>query len=473
MRRIKKAKIIATLGPSASDLKTIKKLFFSGADIFRLNFSHDVASKHIKRFKEIRALEKKVGRPIGILMDLQGPKLRVGKFENGPIFLKNGRKFVFDLDPTPGNKYRGFLPHKEIFKKIKKGNKILVDDGKLTLIVTKINSNYIETKVKFSGFISSNKGFNIPNLKSASVSLTKKDKEDLKLALKLGVDWIALSFVQTEKDILNFKKIIKGKASVLTKLEKPSALKNLNKIIKVSDAIMIARGDLGIEAPLESLPSQQKRIINACRQAGKPVVVATQMLDSMVNYPTPTRAEASDVATAIYDGTDAVMLSAETAIGLHANESVIMMNKIIEKVESDPLYFNINEVRHVKAESTAEDAITESAKYVARIVSAKAVVTYTTTGSTALRAARERPDVPILSISPNLNTARRLALVWGVHCIHTTDAKNFKDMVLKAGKLSKKEKFAKKGDRVVITAGVPFGQSGATNVLRIASVDRY
>tara|TARA_B100000949_G_scaffold211525_1_gene205129 strand:- start:281 stop:1210 length:930 start_codon:yes stop_codon:yes gene_type:complete len=302
---------------------------------------------------------------------------------------------------------------------------------------------------------------------------TNKDKEDLKLALKLGVDWIALSFVETAKDVLNFKKIIKGRASVVTKIEKPSALKNLDEIVKVSDAIMIARGDLGIEAPLESLPSEQKRIINACRQAGKPVVVATQMLDSMVNYPTPTRAEASDVATAIYDGTDAVMLSAETAIGSYTNESVKMMNKIIEKVESDPLYFKINEVRHVKAESTSEDAISESAKYVARIVSAKAVITYTTSGSTALRAARERPDVPILGISPNLDTARRLALVWGVHCIHTTDARSFKDMVLKAGKLSKIEKFAKKGDRVVITAGVPFGQSGATNVLRIASVDRY
>ncbi len=473
MRRIRKAKIIATLGPSASDLKTIKKLFYSGADVFRLNFSHDVASTHIKRFKEIRNLEKKVGRPIGILMDLQGPKLRVGRFENGPIFLKNGKKFIFDLDPTPGDEYRGFLPHKEIFKKIKKGNKILVDDGKLTLVVTKKNSHYIETRVKFSGFISSNKGFNIPNLKSASSSLTKKDKEDLKLALKLGVDWIALSFVQTAKDVLNFKKIIKNKASLLTKLEKPSALKNLDEIIKVSDAIMIARGDLGIEAPLESLPSQQKRIITACRQAGKPVVVATQMLDSMVSYPTPTRAEASDVATAIYDGTDAVMLSAETAIGKYANESVKMMNKIIEKVESDPLYLNINEASHVKAESTAEDAITESAKYVARIMSAKAVVTYTTSGSTALRAARERPDVPILSISPNLNTARSLALVWGVHCIHTKDARSFKDMVLKAGRLAKKEKFASRGDRVVITAGVPFGQVGATNVLRIASVDRY
>ena len=473
MRRIRKAKIIATLGPSTSDLKTIKKLFVAGADTFRLNFSHDMPSTHIKRFKEIRTLEKKVGRPIGILMDLQGPKLRVGKFENGPIFLKSGKNFVFDLDPAPGNKRRGFLPHKEIFKKIKKGNKILVDDGKLTLIVTKINSNYIKTKVKFSGFISSNKGFNIPNLKFNSASLTKKDKDDLKLALKLGVDWIALSFVQTEKDVLNFKKIIKGRASILSKLEKPSAIKNLNKIIEVSDAIMIARGDLGIEVPLETLPSQQKKIINACRQAGKPVVVATQMLDSMVNYPTPTRAEASDVATAIYDGTDAVMLSAETAIGSYPIESVKMMNKIIEEVETDPLYLNINEASHVKAESTAEDAITESAKYVARIMSAKAVVTYTTSGSTALRAARERPDVPILSISPNLNTARRLALVWGVHCIHTKDARNFKDMVLKAGRFAKKEKFAKKGDRVVITAGVPFGQSGATNVLRIASVDRY
>ena len=473
MRRIRKAKIIATLGPSSSDLKTIKKLFLSGADVFRLNCSHDVASTHIKRFKEIRALEKKVKRPIGILMDLQGPKLRVGNFDNDQIFLKSGKKFIFDLNPNPGNKYRVFLPHKEIFKRIKKGNRILVDDGKLTLIVTKKNSDYIETKVKFSGFISSNKGFNIPNIISNSGKLTNKDKEDLKLALKLGADWIALSFVETIKDVLNFKKIIKGRASILTKLEKPSALKNLNKIIEISDAIMIARGDLGVEAPLESLPSEQKRIINACRQAGKPVVVATQMLDSMVNYPTPTRAEVSDVATAIYDGTDAVMLSAETAIGSYPNESIKMMDKIIEKVENDPLYLNINEASHVKAESTAEDAITESAKYVARIMSAKAVVTYTTSGSTTLRAARERPDVPILGISPNLNTARRLSLVWGVHCVHTTDARSFKDMVLKAGKLAKKEKFAKKGDRVVITAGVPFGQSGATNVLRIASVDRY
>ena len=473
MRRIRKAKIIATLGPSSSDFVTIKKLFLSGADIFRLNFSHDIASAHIKRFKEIRNLEKKVNRPIGILMDLQGPKLRVGNFENGPVFLKQGRKFIFDLNPNPGNKYRAFLPHKEIFKKIKKGNKILVDDGKLTLIVTNKNNNYIETKIKFSGFISNNKGFNIPNITSRNGSLTNKDKQDLKLALKLGVDWIALSFVETAQDVINFKKIVKNKAAVLTKLEKPSALKNLNKIIEVSDAIMIARGDLGIEAPLETLPSQQKRIINACRQAGKPVVVATQMLDSMVNYPTPTRAEASDVATAIYDGTDAVMLSAETAIGSYPNESIKMMNKIIEEVESDPLYLNINEASHVKAESTAEDAITESAKYVARIMSAKTVITYTTSGSTALRAARERPDVPILGISPDLDTARRLALVWGVHCVHTEDAKSFKDMVLKAGRLAKKEKFAKKGDRVVITAGVPFGQSGATNVLRIASVDRY
>ena len=473
MKRNRKAKILTTLGPASSSAEKIEQLFLQGTDAFRLNFSHGTIEEHRKNLSIIRNLEKKVGRPIGILMDLQGPKLRVGKFENGPIFLKNGKKFIFDLDPTPGNEYRGFLPHKEIFKKIKKGNKILVDDGKLTLIVTKKNGDFIETKVKFSGFISSNKGFNIPNLKSGSNSLTNKDKEDLKLALKLGVDWIALSFVETEKDVLNFKKIIKNKASVLTKLEKPVALKNLNKIIEVSDAIMIARGDLGIEAPLETLPSQQKRIINACRQAGKPVVVATQMLDSMVNYPTPTRAEASDVATAIYDGTDAVMLSAETAIGSYANESVKMMDKIIEKVESDPLYLNINEASHVKAESTAEDAITESAKYVARIMSAKAVVTYTTSGSTALRAARERPDVPILGISPNLNTARSLALVWGVHCIHTKDARSFKDMVLKAGRLAKKESFAKKGDRVVITAGVPFGQSGATNVLRIASVDRY
>ena len=473
MRRNRKAKIIATLGPSTSNFKSIKKLFDQGADVFRLNFSHDTKESHVKRFKDIRNLEKKVNKPIGILMDLQGPKLRVGRFEEGPVFLKQGKKFIFDSNPTLGNKFRVCLPHPEIFKKIKKGNEILVDDGKLTLVVKKVNNSYIETTVKFSGIISNNKGFNVPNLVSRNDSLTKKDKEDLKLALKLGVDWVALSFVQTAKDVKKIKKIVKNKAFILTKLEKPNALKNLKQIIIESDAIMIARGDLGIEAPLESLPTEQKRIITACRQAGKPVVVATQMLDSMVNYPTPTRAEASDVATAIYDGADAVMLSAETAIGNYPNESVKMMDKIINKVENDPLYLSINEAGHVKAESTAEDAITESAKYVARTMSAKAVVTYTTSGSTALRAARERPDVPIMGISPNLNTARRLSLVWGVHCIHTSDAKSFKDMVLKAGKLAKKEKFAVKGDRVVITAGVPFGQSGATNVLRIASVDRY
>ena len=473
MRRNRKAKIIATLGPSSSNFKEIKKLFAAGADIFRLNFSHDSKEIHTKKFKDIRLLEKKVNKPIGILMDLQGPKLRVGKFGKDSVYLKQGKKFTFDSNTHPGNKSRVYLPHKEIFNKVKKGNKILIDDGKLTLIVTKSNSSYIETKVKFSGEISNNKGFNIPNVNFGNNSLTKKDKEDLKLALKLGVDWIALSFVETAKDVLNLRKIVKNKANILTKLEKPSALKNLDEIIKVSDAIMIARGDLGIEAPLESLPIEQKKIITACRQAGKPVVVATQMLDSMVTYPTPTRAETSDVATAIYDGADAVMLSAETAIGSYPIESVKTMDKIIEKVESDPLYFNLTEAGHVKAESTAEDAITESAKYVARIMSAKAVVTYTTSGSTALRAARERPDVPIMGISPNLSTARRLSLVWGVHCIHTSDAKNFKDMVLKAGKLIKKEGFAKKGDQVVITAGVPFGESGATNVLRIASVDRY
>ena len=473
MRRNRKAKIIVTLGPSTSNFKSAKKLFENGADVFRLNFSHDTKETHIKRFKDIRNLEKKVNKPIGILMDLQGPKLRVGKFEENSVFLKQGKKFVFDSNPFPGNKFRVNLPHEEIFKKIKKGNKILIDDGKLTLVVTKVNGFFIETKVKFSGIISNNKGFNIPNLISTTNSLTKKDRIDLKLALKLGVDWIALSFVQSANDVKNIKKIVKDKAFIITKIEKPKALKNLNEIINISDAIMIARGDLGVEAPLERLPSEQKRIITACRQAGKPVVVATQMLDSMVNYPTPTRAEASDVATAIYDGADAVMLSAETAIGNYPNESIKMMGNIITEVEKDPLYLSINEASHVKAESTAEDAITESAKYVARIMSAKAVVTYTTSGSTALRAARERPDVPIMGISPNLNTARRLSLVWGVHCIFTSDATSFKDMVLKAGRLAKKEKFARKGDRVVITAGVPFGHSGATNVLRIASVDRY
>ena len=473
MKRNRKAKILATLGPASCTSEIIEKLFVAGCDVFRMNFSHSTIEEHRKNYDTIRKLEKKYNHATCILGDLQGPKLRVGNFKNDKAKLNKGNNFILDLDNTPGDEKRVNFPHPEIYENLTPNTIILIDDGKIKLQVIEQNVDKLTTEILNDGIVSNNKGVNIPEIILPISSLTMKDKSDLNKALEMGVDWIALSFVQTAKDIEELQKIVNGKAAIMAKIEKPAAIKNINSIIRLSDGIMIARGDLGVELPTEQVPVIQKNIINLCREFGKPVVVATQMLESMINNQTPTRAEASDVANAIYDGTDAVMLSAETAIGSYPDESIKMMDKIIEKVESDPLYLNINESGHVKAESTAEDAITESAKYVARIMSAKAVITYTTSGSTALRAARERPDVPIMGISPNLNTARRLALVWGVHCIHTKDARSFKDMVLKAGRLAKKEKFAKRGDRVVITAGVPFGQSGATNVLRIASVDRY
>ena len=471
MRRKRNAKIVATLGPASSSEAEIEALFTAGVDVFRMNFSHGDHADHRRRFDIVRGLEEKYGRRIGILLDLQGPKLRVGNIKGGAVQLSPGASFRLDLDKKLGDETRAPLPHPEVFKALEKNTDLLIDDGRLRLKVIDCGADWAETKVVVGGTLSNHKGVNVPSVLLDVSAVTEKDLLDLRFGLELGVDWVALSFVQRPEDVAAAKKWIVGRAPVMVKLEKPAALTRLDEIIDLCDAVMVARGDLGVEMPTEDVPVMQKRIVRACRRAGKPVVVATQMLDSMIHAPTPTRAEASDVATAVYDGADAVMLSAETAVGDYTVESVEMMDRIIRRVEADPLYREMREVERRAPESTAADAITAAARQVADTISAAAIVTFSSTGSTTLRAARERPAVPIIGLTPRLDTARRTAIAWGVHSVQTEDCHAFGEMVSKAISVAKSEGFAVTGDPIVITAGVPFGTPGATNILRIAWVE--
>ncbi|MBT3239189.1 MAG: pyruvate kinase [Rhodospirillaceae bacterium] len=471
MRRRRNAKIIATLGPGSSSEKKIAELFMAGADVFRLNFSHGTHEDHKRVHGIIRELEKKFDRPIAILMDLQGPKLRLGEFEGGKANLVTGNPFRLQLAKAKGNDVSASLPHPEIFAALKPEMKLLLDDGRVVLKVARCGEDFAETMVEVGGELSNHKGVNVPSAILDLSPITEKDRRDLAFGLELGVDWVALSFVQRPEDVAEAKRLVDGQAGVLAKLEKPSAIDYLTEIVALSDALMVARGDLGVELPPEDVPAIQKQIIYSCRQAGKPVVVATQMLESMIHTPTPTRAEASDVATAIYDGADAVMLSAETAVGEFATESVAMMDRIINRVEIDPIYRKITDAERREPEATAADAISAAARQTAQTVSAAAVVTFSSSGSTTLRAARERPNVPILGLTPNVATARRLAIAWGVHSLQTPDLTSFTEMVNIAVTAADKQEFAVAGDAIVVTAGVPFGTPGATNILRIAWVE--
>ena len=472
MRRYRQAKIVATLGPASDTPEMIRTLFDAGADVFRLNFSHGSHDDHAARITTIRKLEIETGRPVGILTDLQGPKLRVGEFADGSAELEIGATMRLDLNTEPGDARRVSLPHPEVFAALSIGTELLIDDGKLRLKVTKAGEDYAEAEVITGGRVSNHKGVNVPNAVLPISSLGEKDRKDLDFALDHSVDYIGLSFVQRPEDIAEARKIIGGRAGVLSKLEKPSAIEHLDQIIAMSDAVMVARGDLGVELPPEDVPSLQKRIIRECRAQGKPVVVATQMLESMIESPGPTRAEASDVATAIYDGADAVMLSAETAAGKYPLEAIEMMDRIIHRVELDPAFWDRMSSEHRDPEANAPAAITAAARQVAHTISAAAIVTYTTSGSTTLRASRERPDVPILCLTERLPTARRLALAWGVQCIIAEDVSDFSDMVGRACHTARDFNYAAPSESVVITAGVPFGTPGATNVLRIGWVEQ-
>jgi len=471
MPKLRAAKILATLGPATNDEVTIEALANAGADVFRFNFSHGTHDEHEARLTALRRVEKRIGRPLAALADLQGPKLRVGAFMGGAVTLAQGQAFRLDMSPELGDENRVCLPHPEIFQSLEPGTDLMLDDGKMRLRVDSVQHGVAVTRVLTAGRLSDNKGVNVPNVVLPISALTEKDRRDLDFALSIRVDWVALSFVQRPEDVAEIRKVVAGRAAVVSKLEKPSALDHLEEIIDLSDAVMVARGDLGVEVPPETVPIVQKRIIRACRSAGKPVVVATQMLESMIKAPAPTRAEASDVATAVYDGADAVMLSAETSVGDYPVEAVGIMDRIIKTVERDDHYRNIVDAGRGDPENSAADAICAGARQVARTLGAAAIVTFTSSGFTTLRAARERPRVPILCLTPSPQVARRMALVWGVHGAACAELTDDSDMVGKAAEMAKAEGFAESGQRLVIIAGVPFGRPGTTNMLRISWVD--
>jgi pyruvate kinase len=470
MRRLRRAKIVATLGPASSDAAMIARLFAAGADVFRINMSHTSQDRMRELVAMIRGVEKETERPIGILVDLQGPKLRLGTFAGGSVTVTNGDTFVLDSDQSAGDATRVFLPHPEIFAGVEKGHTLLIDDGKVRLTVTQAELKRMTTRVEVGGKLSDRKGVSLPDSTIPFSALAEKDRSDLEAALNAGIDWVALSFIQRPEDIAEAKKITRGRAAVMAKIEKPQAVHRLAEIMDLADALMVARGDLGVEMPLERVPGVQKQMTRAGRNAGKPVVVATQMLESMINSPVPTRAEVSDVATAIFEGADAVMLSAESAAGKYPVEAVATMNRIAEEIENDPLYRGIIDAQRAEPEATGADAIADAARHIADTLDLAAVICWTSSGSTGMRMARERPRPPIVALSPNIATGRRLAVVWGVHCVITDDAHDQDDMVDRACRIAFKEGFAKAGQRVIVVAGVPLGTPGATNMLRIAYV---
>ena len=469
-RRARSAKIVATLGPSTSDEAAIRALFERGVDVFRLNFSHGTQSDHAQRLRTIRALELEFGRPIGVMLDLQGPKLRLGTFAGGRAQLDAGARFRLDMDKTAGDARRAPLMHPEIFAALQTGTELLLDDGKLRLRVDEHGADFAETTVLVGGPISDRKGVNVPSVVLPISPLTPKDRDDLAFGLGMGVDWVALSFVQRPEDIEEAREIIGDRAWIMAKLEKPAAIEHLDGIVALCDGLMVARGDLGVELPPEAVPEMQRAIVHACRKAGKPVVVATQMLESMIASPVPTRAEVSDVANAIYDGVDAVMLSAESASGKYPLEAVGMMDRIIARVEASASYRAGLEATHESAQNTTADAVCASLRQVAALLSPAATVTYTASGFSALRAARERPAVPILSLTPSMETARRLALAWGVHAVRVDDVHDVGEMIERAGRTAQAEGFATVGDDVVVIAGLPFGHAGTTNLLHVLRV---
>lgn len=471
MRRQRKVKILATLGPASETIEIIEELARAGVDVFRINMSHADHDGLRKSVANIRKVEEKFGRPIGVLVDLQGPKLRIGCFGNGSIELAVGDRLLLDHSPAPGDQRRVELPHPEIFAAVKVGDRLLLDDGRIEFRCVGSSGSEIECEVVIGGVLKDRKGIALPDTMLVLAAMTDRDRADLEVALELEADWIALSFVQRPDDVIEANQIIDGRAAVLAKIEKPQAVEMLDQIMAHCDAIMIARGDLGVEMPIEEVPGLQKRMIRAARRQGKPVVVATQMLESMVASPSPTRAEVSDVSIAVFEGADAIMLSAESASGAYPVEAVATMNRVAIAVENDALYSGIIRAQRTEPEPTTADAISAATRQVAETLDLAAIVTYTSSGSTGLRAARERPSKPIVALSPILGTVRRLALVWGLHCVRTDDPSDLEDMVERACKIARSEGFAEPGDRIAITAGVPLGIPGTTNMLRVATVE--
>ena len=470
MHRQRRAKIVATVGPASSSPEMLKTLFLAGVDTFRLNFSHGTHEDHAKVHSAIRALEKELGTPIGILQDLQGPKIRVGTIQDGKITVAKGDKIRFVPSGKDGDAMSIPLHHPEIFAAINPGHELLIDDGRVRVRVTNITDLGLEAEVLVGGVISNRKGVNLPGTVLDLSPLTPKDRADLAFGLELGMDWVALSFVQKPSDMIEARGLIGDRAGLVAKIEKPSAIDYIDDIVRLSDAVMVARGDLGVEIPHEDVPGRQKEIVRACRLAVKPVIVATQMLDSMITAPTPTRAEASDVATAIYDGADAVMLSAESAAGQYPREAVDMMDRIIRSTEQHKLYRSIVQATQPAEEQTAPHAVAAAAADLAQAIEAPVIVAFTSSGTTAARIARKRPALPILAITPSEEIARRLRLMWGVHSIHSADVQSYEEMVSRAQETVLAENFAQNADLIVVVAGIPFGQAGTTNNIRVVQI---
>lgn len=471
MRRTRSVKIVATLGPASSSYEMIRALFEAGADVFRLNMSHGTQDDIAARHKVIREVEADVGRPICILADLQGPKLRVGTFANGSEELEEGQTFRLDLNNVPGDATRVTLPHREIFEALEEGTTLLVNDGKIRLRVDTFGDDFADCTVKVGGTISDRKGVNVPDVVLPLAALSEKDKVDLEFACELGVDWLALSFVQRPEDVFEARELAKGRASLMSKIEKPAAVNSFDAVLDASDGIMVARGDLGVECPVSAVPPMQKRMVRKCRATAKPVIVATQMLESMIESPMPTRAEVSDVAAAIYEGADAVMLSAESAVGQYPTEAVGTMNNVAIEVENDPTYRDVIEASRGGPKQSVADGIVSAAREIAETADIKVICCYSQSGSTASLVARERPRVPIIAMTSKLGTARRMALTWGLHSVLTAEVDRFKAAVLNSARASVAEGFATNEDQLVVTAGVPFGRSGTTNILRVAPCD--
>ncbi len=473
MRRCRCVKIVATLGPASQSAEMIRSLFTAGVDVFRINMSHTDHATLGTYVETIRRVERDVKRPIGILADLQGPKLRIGTVVEGGVDLVAGATLQLDLRDEPGDATHLSLPHPEVFSVLKPGSVLLVDDGRVRLRITEVEMARAVACVEIGGHLTAHKGVNVPGVVLPIAALSPKDHADLEQALAQQVDWIALSFVQRPEDVVEARALVAGRAGVLVKLEKPAALERLDEILPLTDAVMVARGDLGVEMPLEHVPSWQKQIVRAARQAGKPVIVATRMLESMLASPMPTRSDVSDVATAVFDGADAVMLSGESAVGQYPVEAVAMMDRIARSVESGPHYRAIIDAQHCEPGATTPDAIMAAARQVAQTLHAAAIVSWTRSGATGVRAARERPGVPIIVLTPVPGTGRRLAFTWGLHCVVTADARDFEDMVERACRIAVHEGFATLDQSIVVTAGVPLGTPGATNLLRISMVGKY
>ena len=469
MRRRRNVKIVATLGPASTEEAMIRKLFEAGADVFRLNMSHGTHEDIAARHAAIRRVEEKAGRPIAILADLQGPKLRVGTFGAGPVDLEVGQRFRLDLDEAEGDGARVRLPHPEIFEALEPGASLLVNDGKIRLKVMECGKDFAETEVMVGGTISDRKGVNVPDVLLPLAALSQKDRDDLEFVCELGVDWLALSFVQRAADVEEARELARGRAAILAKIEKPAAVRSFDDILAASDGIMVARGDLGVELPVQNVPPIQKRLGRKCRAAGKPVIVATQMLESMIESPVPTRAEVSDVATAIYEGADAVMLSAESAAGQFPVEAVATMNAVAEEVEGDPVHREVLDAqRSVARRDGVADGIVAAARELAAIADIKAIACFTQSGTTANLVARERPSVPIMALTPMRATARRLCLNWGTACFEVEEVSRFKQAVVAAAREARGSGMATEADQIIVVAGVPFGVEGTTNILRVA-----